>query len=89
MPPTMELTTTWERTCEVGELEPGWGEVALVARSQIALVRLADEEVYAVDHHDPCGGVRHDPCHPEGSAQPSRPERHARHSPRQSRSCRT
>ena len=57
MPPTMELTTTWERTCEVGELEPGWGEVALVATSQIALVRLAGEEVYAVDHHDPLTGA--------------------------------
>ena len=57
MPPTMELTTTWERTCEVGELEPGWGEVALVATSQIALVRLAGEEVYAVDHHDPHTGA--------------------------------
>jgi nitrite reductase (NADH) small subunit len=57
MPPTMELMTTWERTCEVGELEPGWSEVALIGTSQIALVRLSDVEVYAVDHHDPHTGA--------------------------------
>jgi nitrite reductase (NADH) small subunit len=53
MSPTMELTTTWERTCAVADLEPGWGEVALLGTEQVALVRLTDEEVYAVDHHDP------------------------------------
>ena len=57
MPPTMEMTTTWERTCEVADLEPGWGEVALIGTHQIALIRLSDEEVYAVDHHDPHTGA--------------------------------
>ena len=57
MPPTMEMTTTWERTCEVADLEPGWGEVALIGTRQIALIRLSDEEVYAVDHHDPHTGA--------------------------------
>ena len=55
---TMETTTTWVPTCEVTELEPGWGEVALIGRQQqVALVRVAEEEVYAVDHHDPHTGA--------------------------------
>ena len=45
MPPTIEMTTTWARTCEVDDLEPGWGEVALLGARQVALVRLADDEV--------------------------------------------
>lgn len=57
MPPTIEMTTTWERTCEVDDLEPGWGEVALLGTRQVALVRLADDEVYAVDHYDPHTGA--------------------------------
>lgn len=57
MAPTIEMTTTWERTCEVADLEPGWGEVALLGTRQIALIRLFDEEVYAVDHHDPHTGA--------------------------------
>ena len=54
---TMETTTTWVSTCEVDDLEPGWGEVALLGRTQVALVRLDEEEVYAVDHHDPHTGA--------------------------------
>ena len=54
---TMETTTTWVPTCEVTELEPGWGEVALLGRQQVALLRVAEEEVYAVDHHDPHTGA--------------------------------
>ena len=54
---TMETTTTWVPTCEVAELEPGWGEVALLGRAQVALLRLDEEEVYAVDHHDPHTGA--------------------------------
>ena len=54
---TIERTTTWDTACEVDELEPGWGEVALMGGRQVALVRLADDEVYAVDHHDPHTGA--------------------------------
>jgi len=57
MTPTMEMTTTWVTTCEVADLESGWGEVALIGTRQIALVRLSEEEVYAVDHHDPHTGA--------------------------------
>jgi nitrite reductase (NADH) small subunit len=54
---TIETTTMWVPTCEVTELEPGWGEVALLAGQQVALLRVAEEEVYAVDHHDPHTGA--------------------------------
>ncbi|SFR75523.1 assimilatory nitrite reductase (NAD(P)H) small subunit [Agromyces sp. CF514] len=48
---------SWVRVCEIGDLEPGWGEVALLGADQVALVRLGDDEVYAVDHHDPHTGA--------------------------------
>ena len=54
---TIERTTSWDTACEVDELEPGWGEVALLSGRQVALVRFADDEVYAVDHHDPHTGA--------------------------------
>lgn len=57
MTPTMALTTTWERTCRLDDLEPGWGEAALFGDRQVAIVRLSGDEVYAVDHHDPHTGA--------------------------------
>lgn len=54
---TLETTTTWASTCAVDELETGWGEVALFGRTQVALIRLAEDEVYAVDHYDPHTGA--------------------------------
>ncbi|MFF2495068.1 nitrite reductase small subunit NirD [Agromyces sp. NPDC058064] len=50
-------TTTWLTACDLDELEPGWGEVALHGDRQIALVRLRADEVYAVDHLDPHTGA--------------------------------
>lgn len=57
MTSTMEATTTWVRVCEIRDLEPGWGEVALLGADQVALVRLGGDEIYAVDHHDPHTGA--------------------------------
>ena len=57
MTSTIELTTTWIRACAVSDLEPGWGEVALLGARHVAVVRVAGEEVYAVDHHDPHTGA--------------------------------
>ncbi|MBG6239903.1 nitrite reductase (NADH) small subunit [Mycetocola sp. CAN_C7] len=45
--------TTWESVCAVDELEPSWGEVALLKAQQIALFLLSPFEVYAVSHRDP------------------------------------
>jgi nitrite reductase (NADH) small subunit len=57
MTSTIELTTMWARACAVSDLEPGWGEVALLGARQVAVVRVAGEEVYAVDHQDPHTGA--------------------------------
>lgn len=57
MTSTLEITTTWVRACAVTDLEPGWGEVALLDARRVALVRVTGEEVYAVDHHDPHTGA--------------------------------
>ncbi|WP_460945303.1 nitrite reductase small subunit NirD [Okibacterium endophyticum] len=43
----------WERVCGVDDLEPAWGEVALIGSQQIAIFLLAPDEVYAVSHRDP------------------------------------
>ena len=44
---------TWESVCAVDDLEPSWGEVALLRAQQIALFLLSKDEVYAVSHKDP------------------------------------
>jgi nitrite reductase [NAD(P)H], small subunit len=45
--------TAWERICRQEELEPSWGEAALVRAEQIALFLISPGEVYAVSQHDP------------------------------------
>ncbi|HEY1106094.1 MAG TPA: nitrite reductase small subunit NirD [Agromyces sp.] len=57
MTTTIETRTAWLQACDLDELEPGWGEVALHGPHQIALVRVDEREVYAVDHHDPHTGA--------------------------------
>lgn len=46
----------WQRICPLTDLEPGWGEAALVGERPVALFRLGGEEVYAVQHTDPATG---------------------------------
>lgn len=49
----------WHRVCLLQDLEPMWGEAALLGGSQIALIRLPDETVHAVSQWDPyaCANV--------------------------------
>lgn len=47
----------WHRVCTVEDLEPGWGEAALVAGRQVALFRTAAGEVFAVAQEDPATGA--------------------------------
>lgn len=49
---------TWQRICPLNDLEPGWGEAALVGERPVALFRLAADEVYAVQHTDPATGAQ-------------------------------
>ena len=51
------ITAGWHRVCLVDDLEPAWGEAALVAGRQIALFRTGPGEVFAVAHEDPATGA--------------------------------
>lgn len=53
VPPAAAGPTTWERACEVTDLEPSWGEAALLRMKQIAIFLLSPGEVYAVANRDP------------------------------------
>jgi nitrite reductase (NADH) small subunit len=46
----------WHRVCAVEELEPAWGEAALIAGRQVALFRTAGQ-VFAVAQEDPATGA--------------------------------
>ncbi|MEO8908218.1 MAG: nitrite reductase small subunit NirD [Microbacteriaceae bacterium] len=48
--------SAWERACRLNDLEPSWGEAALIRAHQIALFRLSPDKVYAVAHRDPRTG---------------------------------
>ena len=49
--------TGWHRVCAVADLEPGWGEAALIYGRQVALFRTVTGEVFAVDNEDPATGA--------------------------------
>jgi len=51
-----ELLTVTD-VCAIGELEPLWGEAALVGGHQIALFLLPDGSLYAVSNQDPATGA--------------------------------
>jgi nitrite reductase (NADH) small subunit len=45
--------SAWLDVCALAELEPFWGEAALVAGHQVAVVRLPDDRLFAVGNLDP------------------------------------
>ena len=49
--------TRWHRVCAVEDLEPAWGEAALIAGRQVALFRTGSGEVFAVAQEDPATGA--------------------------------
>jgi nitrite reductase (NADH) small subunit len=50
---TTAIAALWMDVCGLADLEPFWGEAALVAGRQIAIVRLPGERVFAVGNLDP------------------------------------
>jgi nitrite reductase (NADH) small subunit len=55
---TMTATAaTWMDVCALDDLEAFWGEAALVAGHQVAIVRLPDDRVFAVGNLDPIAGA--------------------------------
>lgn len=49
--------TGWLTVCPVDRLQPGRGVAALLGDTQVALFRLADGSVYALDNIDPFTGA--------------------------------
>lgn len=48
---------TWTMACPAAELEPLWGETVLLDGHQIALIKISDDELYAVGNQDPHTGA--------------------------------
>ena len=48
---------TWTKVCSFDALAVDRGAAALVTGRQVAIFRLANDEVYAVDHRDPFSGA--------------------------------
>lgn len=51
------IDVRWMDVCALDDLEPFWGEAALVADHQVALVRLPGDRVFAVGNLDPIAGA--------------------------------
>jgi nitrite reductase (NADH) small subunit len=49
--------TTWLAACPIAELETGWGETALLAGRQVALLKDSDSHAFAIDARDPHTGA--------------------------------
>jgi nitrite reductase (NADH) small subunit len=46
----------WKRICRLEQILPDTGVAALVDGHQVAIFRLRDGRLFAVDNHDPCSG---------------------------------
>jgi nitrite reductase (NADH) small subunit len=51
---TLGPLTGWTRVCPLERIVPDTGVAALVGDRQVAVFRLSDDEVHAIDNHDPC-----------------------------------
>jgi nitrite reductase (NADH) small subunit len=51
------IAIDWMDVCALEDLEPFWGEAALVSGHQVALVRLPGDRVFAVGNLDPVAGA--------------------------------
>jgi nitrite reductase (NADH) small subunit len=54
---TTAIDVQWMDVCALEDLEPFWGEAALVAGHQVAIVRLPGDRVFAVGNLDPIAGA--------------------------------
>lgn len=49
--------TAWHAICTLDDIWPDTGVCALVGQRQVAVFRLADGRLYAIDNHDPNSGA--------------------------------
>ena len=54
---TMLVSRTWVDVCPLEKLVPGRGVCALVGGMQVAVFRIAGEEIYAISNFDPFSGA--------------------------------
>lgn len=47
----------WQRICALDDILPETGVCALLGERQIAVFRLADDQLFALDNHDPKSGA--------------------------------
>lgn len=47
------LTGIWHPVCQLEDIWPNMGVCALVKDQQIAIFRMQDDQLYAIDNHDP------------------------------------
>jgi nitrite reductase (NADH) small subunit len=56
--PTVDLgERAWTPVCTLEQILPDTGVAALVDGRQIAIFRLRDDRLHAIDNHDPCSGA--------------------------------
>lgn len=55
--PAADDTGHWVDVCGAERLQPGRGVCALVGSSQVAVFRLTDGSLHAIDNIDPCSGA--------------------------------
>lgn len=56
-PITPSADAGWHRVCAIDDIWPETGVCALVRSRQIAVFRLLDGNLYAIDNHDPNSGA--------------------------------
>ena len=49
--------TAWLAACPIADLEAGWGETALLAGRQIALLKDSESHAFAIEAQDPHTGA--------------------------------
>ncbi|HJX80070.1 nitrite reductase small subunit NirD [Glutamicibacter sp.] len=54
----LEIPITHVSVCPADDLEPGWGESALLDGRQIALYRTDSQDFFAASHHCPSSGAK-------------------------------
>jgi NAD(P)H-dependent nitrite reductase small subunit len=53
----MTVMSEWVAVCRLEDIVPNTGVCALVGERQVAVFRLDDDSVHAIDNHDPFSGA--------------------------------
>lgn len=52
-----DMTSAWQPVCALEDIWPNTGVCALVEGRQVAIFRMQDNMLYAIDNHDPHSGA--------------------------------